>query len=216
MADPKKNDAKDDPIAKFKKWYDKANKIAETTKLAHSEAYIKAAELLKDEDGNVDLEKLEKEDMQKNFTDAMYGHLYSKAQKHFKSKLAMDDPLTADRLMQAYTNTTYKEIHDLVRTHKKDYNIDKHENTRDGLIRKLRQELTVSAGGHLGESDKEGLVKSMKNVDFIDHNRATIDELLGAYNIYKQSGNNLTRESLIQAYKASDRPAPLYLKKPKA
>jgi hypothetical protein len=204
---------KDDSIANFKKWYDKANKIAETTKLAHSEAYIKAAnKLLLDGEGNVDLEKLKDEDMQKQFTDEMYGHLFGKAQKHFKSGIAKSDPLTADRLMQAYTNTTYKQLHDLVKTHNKKYDINLHERVRDNLVNKLRDELTTSAAGHLGEKHKEGLVKAMEGSNVIDYSKAKIDDLVDLYGLYKERGN-LTRESVLE-YGRSKNEVPAYLKSP--
>lgn len=202
-------------VDKFKMWYDRANKIAETTKLAHSEAYVKAANThLLDGEGNVDLEKLEKEDVQKDFTDTLYGHLFDKAKKFLKSSVDKGDQLIADRVTNAYSNITYNQLHTLVRQNKKNYSIDTHEQVRDNLIKKVRQELVASAGGHLQEKDKYDLYKAIKGADkLIDIEKVRLDDLVGLYGLYKQSNKNLTRELIIQSARQSGEPEPIYLKK---
>ena len=129
-------------IQKYKSLKKKAKKIADTTELAHSKAFTTAAEaVLKDKEGNIDYELLEKSDVQDKFVQKMVEHYVERANKYFGSKVNPKDRIEVDQLLRTYAGITQTQLEQYLRTHGKGYNLQRHENIRDELMKAVREGL---------------------------------------------------------------------------
>jgi hypothetical protein len=202
--------AKDDPVELFRKRSKRADDIVEATRLAYSDAYIQAAKkhLQGDNDEELDYDKLDDADTQEKFADEVSQHLYSKAKSYFKSDVDGEDALKSDPMMRAYAGTTKAEVLKSVRSHGKSYSLNTHEQSRDETLQRVRQELKAAAGGHLKEEHKKGLIKDM---DFVDPDKMTIDDAIQVAELYRQN-KGLTKDQLKEIYQRQGQQSPIYLK----
>jgi fructose 1,6-bisphosphatase len=81
-------------------------------------------------------------------------------------------------------------------------------------LEKLNEKLKASAGGHLSDPDKKGLLKHMGIDDVVNHELINLDEVKGLYDMHNQLGK-ISKEIIQKQYKQSGRPQPVYFNKPK-
>ena len=106
-----------DPIHDAETTYKSAKRVLDTTQLAHDEAFLYAAKLIRDKKGEVDTSKLEDEGMRDKFVKRMLQFYVRRARKSFSEAGEHEehgahgedeaegediDPVKADRLLQAY------------------------------------------------------------------------------------------------------------------
>jgi hypothetical protein len=205
---------KPDPIGLYKKQYDKAKKLITTTHSAHSEAYTTAQnKVLKDKDGLIDVSLLDKEENQDKFLDTMIDFYLDKAVKSLNIKEKPKDAVDQDRILRAYANVSRTELQRYIKTHGKDYTLDKHEGIRDELMKKIRSDLIASAGGHLRDKHVKALIKEMKLDDIVDASKLQIDDAMDLFNFYDMKNRSpISHEDIRSYHRQLNRQAPTYLK----
>ena len=176
-------------ITKYAQLKKKAKGILEATKITHSEAYIKAAkDLLTDESGGIDYDRLDDEDIQQQVADAMLDHYLGAANKYFGTKLKKDDRIQADMLLNAYTGTTRTQLEYNIRKKGKRYTIDAHEKERDNLLAEIEKQLSATAAGHLKDEHAEDFVKHMGLDDLVDASRMRVQDIATLHGLYEEHG----------------------------
>ncbi len=167
-----------DGISKHKKMNKKVKKILNTASRNHSMAYNKAVgEYLLDDDGNVDLDKLDNSGMQDKFAKHLTDSYVSAAKKAFKSGLSKGDDLENDMLLNAYMGVTKDQINESIKTHGKDYNLGLHTGMMESAIsKKIKPVLHDASSAHLEDSDIEDIIKYTKSKDFIDSKKIRLEE----------------------------------------
>lgn len=207
MADVPKEIKEFDELAK------RAERIANATELAHSEAYnVAAKKLLMNEEGDeLDLDKLEDSKMQEKMADEMSQFYLKKAKKYFKSGTDEGDRLKADGLMREYAGITKAELHKSIRGHGKQYSLSMHERYRSNLMDEIRKKLTSSAAGNLTQDHTGHLIKHLGIEDIVDAKKMKIDEAIQLHHMYQQN-KGLTKEQIKNIYKQQGAGSPIYLK----
>jgi|TARA_B100002003_G_C14059145_1_gene509930 hypothetical protein len=197
-------------IKKFEELKKKYKRLLDTTKLAHTEAYLQAVETIKDKKGNVDYELLEEEGARDKFADAMVGHYVLKAKEYFGSDISGDDVLQVDMLLNAYTGATKTELENLIKKQGKNYTLDKHEQTRNRLVGKIANQIRPTIYSSLKDEHKGDLIQHMGLEGLVDESSISIEDLAQIHDIYEESGV-VTEKSILNQYGHK----PVFLKKAK-
>ena len=202
----------------LKKWKDlrkKAKRIADTAEHEHSKAYLNASEkYLKDNEGNINYEKLEDNNIQKSFTKDMTDHYLSKAKQHFGANINKNDKMKVDMLMDAYAGVTSTELKRMVKETGKKFTLKLHEAQRGNFVNKIRNKLYDTASGHLTDKHVDDIIKYSKAGHVVDSKKMNIDDAINIHDIYKK--DNTISESLIhQGYQDKNTPYRHFLKKDK-
>ena len=186
MADNKKEVPKH-----IKEFYDRTQSIENiinSTSNAHSEAYLAAVSILKDEkDKDPDYSKLEDKAIREQFIEKlMDSYLTFATQQSGGSKPQSD--FEKDVLMQKYIGVTRNQLAEIIHKSKSNYSIKNHESIRDELIKKQTKELTPLASSHLNKEHLESILEHTGTKSYF--NKEALDvahgaNLLGAY---KQNG----------------------------
>lgn len=202
-------------IKKYKSLKKKAKKITDTTEIEHSKAYLAAAEILKNEEGQIDYEKLEEPEVQEKFVSKMTEHYLERANKYFGSKVKPEDELQVNQLLKTYAGITRDQLSRFVKTFGEEYTQKKHEAVRDKFMDEVREELAKTTAAHLKEEHAPDFLKGMKGIDdIVDKEKVTLNDALILYNIYEKYGD-ITPKSIKSTYRAMERPSPVFLKKKK-
>jgi len=211
----KEKDDVPEHIKKYESLKKKAKRIGDTTELAHSKAYTTAAEaLLKDKEGNIDYELLDKSDIQQKFTDKMTEHYITAANKYFGSKLKPEDQFQVDQLMQAYAGVTKTELGKYVKTFGKKYTMGAHNAQMGELLKKVKDQLGKSASSHLKDEHVGDFVKHLGLEDMVDSTKMRIEDIRLLHDEYEVHGT-LSPKLIENAYQKHGEPKPIYLKKKK-
>jgi len=206
-------------IEKLNEQYDTVDEIVDTAEQAHDAAYVKAVDtLIRDKKtGRVKRSLLKDEKVQLEFAKIMGDHILNETNRHFQTKYeGGKNPIESSQLMNAFSKVTYKELNDRVRSYGHKYTSKAHAAEKEESLQKIRQEITPYASAHLGEKDKSGLVKAMNADKFLDPEKATLNQLLGDYNVWRQSGKTMSEESLRDMYRQRGLPVPVYVKSTKS
>ena len=204
----------EDPIERYQQLSKKAKNILATTAIAHSHAYTSSTDVLKDEEGNVDYELLENPEMQKKFVDKMSSYYLDRANAYFGTKLKPEDQFQVDQLMQAYSGITKSALFQTVQRAGKNYTLQTHERQRDSLIKRIGEQLTQSASGHLTREHVPSLVEHMKAKDLVNPEHMELEDALSLYHLYDEN-KALTPEMIENSYRSQGQPTPHFLlKKP--
>ena len=200
-------------VKKFKGLKKKADEIAATAEVSHSEAYTIAVDsLLKDKKGIVHYDLLEKEDMQQKFVDKMVEHYIRRANEYFKTDIDPKDRIQVDQLLKMYSGATKTQLEKNLLTYGKKYTIKKHESERDEFIKEVKGQLHASAGAHLRDEHAIDFVKDMGIEDIVDASKMGIKDIIYVHGAYEAGGGALTRKSLKEFYQLQGMPEPIHLK----
>ncbi len=211
MADKPEDDAPEH-VKKYGGLKKKAKKILDTTKLAHSEAYVISADsLLRDKEGNIDYGLLEKAKIQQQFVDQMVGHYIQRANEYFGTNINSEDRMQVDQLLRAYAGITKTELEKNVRTYGKKYTVETHEKVRDELIKKVAEQLSESAGAHLREEHIGDFVKHMGIEDIVDSTKMRVEDIKLLHGAYDAHGA-LSPKLIESTYLELGAPKPAYLR----
>lgn len=187
----------------IKEYYDRGKKIErllENTKAVHSQAYLTAAEALKEEgETEFDLERLEDVKYQDKFLDKMVDHYLSSAVKKLGLKAKPKDEWEQDVLLQQYMGVTRAELRRELRVMKGKYNLEHHEDKRDKLIKKQGEELVPLRYGHLEKKHIGDILDYVGVKRHLRHeNIENPEQVAGLLDIYKSRGEQLTLADLAQ------------------
>ena len=205
-------------IEKFHKNRKIAKKIVDTLSIHHSDAYITAAKkILMGPEGkhDIDLELLEDDKIRVDFTDKMGDYYVEKATEYFKADTKDFDDMKKSQLMNAYAGITKGELLNYVREHGKDYNISKHEEIRDNLVKHVGSKLEQNVSAHLTDEHIDDLLVGIKNLDdIVDKSKLKIKDALNIYNANEIYGT-ISPEIMENFHDTTKQDKPLYLKKKK-
>lgn len=154
-------------IDKWEKLRSHAQRILDTTELHHREAYGHAAkEHLTDEEGQLDFERLEDEDLQKKFSESMADFYSEKAKKYFKVQGDLSK-LEKDTLLSAYSGFTRETLRDFVGRYGKDFNYTLFSQQTGQIMRGLRQRLLAAAASDIEDKHIEDIVQHVGAEDVV-------------------------------------------------
>lgn len=215
MADKPKDDTPKS-VDKYESLKKKAKRILDTTKLAHSEAYVISADsLLRDKEGNIDYGLLKEDNMQKKFVDSMVSHYIQRANEYFGMNINSEDRMQVDQLLKAYAGVTKTQLERNLKTHGEKYNIELHEKNRDKFVEEVGNQLYSSAGAHLKDEHAADFVKHMGIEDIVDATKMKVEDITLLHSAY-ESGKVLTPKIIKNFYQMQGLPEPLHLKKKEA
>ncbi len=175
----------------IKKFYDKDDKIRlliDTTEAVHSEAYSKGLDTIKNEKGQIDYDKLKDIKNQDSMLDKMIDHYINNATKALNLKEKPKDDFEADLLLKKYIGITKDEVRKQMREAKQHYTLKQHENIRDSLIKRQRNELLPLRHSHFEESHYEDILKHVGVKDYVAKDRITQGHAANLLDMYKQKG----------------------------
>jgi len=167
---------------------DKVRKLLDTTHAVHSEAYQKGLDVLRDEQGRIDYQKLEEVKVQDQFLDKLMDHYLTAAVRDLGLKEKPIDTFEQDVILQKYIGVTRGELQRIIRKNKGDYTLEAHEGLRDKLIKKQTQELMPLRHGHLEEGHIEDILKHTGVDKYIAKDRIQTGHAATILDIYKQKG----------------------------
>tara|TARA_Y100000310_G_C20665163_1_gene807069 strand:+ start:1709 stop:2359 length:651 start_codon:yes stop_codon:yes gene_type:complete len=166
-------------IKEFHRKSDKVKKMLDTTGVEHTEAYLKGAEVLKGEDGQIDYELLEDVVNQDKMLDKMMDHYLAGVVKELGLSGKPKDTLDQDILLKKYRGITRESLKSDLRSTKSGYTLKAHEGQRDKLIENQQKELIPLTFDHFdrGKGHLDDIVKAIGhsgsiNVDSIEEGNA--------------------------------------------
>ena len=204
-------------IKNFEDLKKKAKKILDTTRLHHTDAYVRAADsVLKDEKtGQIDYDLLDKTETQDRFVGKMTDYYVERANEYFGSKISVDDRYKVDQLLNAYAGVTRTELLEAVRTHGKKYTIESHEKNREELLKKVGKQLNQAAAADLTDKHVKDFIEHMGLEDIIDASKVRITDMALLHDLWQTYGT-LSHKIIKNFYQEQlGVPSPVYLKKEK-
>src|SRR3989338_9508797 len=93
---------------------DKVRKLLDTTHAVHSEAYQKGLDVLRDEQGRIDYQKLEEVKVQDQFLDKLMDHYLTAAVRDLGLKEKPIDTFEQDVILQKYIGVTRGELQRII------------------------------------------------------------------------------------------------------
>lgn len=187
-------------IAKHKKLYHHATKLADTAAHTHSEAYTSAVNKHLMEDGEVNFEKLDNDKVQEQFVKTMSDLYTSRAKQHFKVAKDLDD-VEKDILMQAYAGVTSHQLKGLLNQYGKRFTHREFENIKGQLQQQIQKRLYASAAGHLEEGHVPDIIKHVGLEGKVNTAQITVDEareLLEAFQNEGAIADSVLRQHVAQ------------------
>lgn len=176
----------------IKEFYDrdkKIKKLLDTTEVVHSEAYHKGLEMIRDEKGKIDYDKLEEVKHQDAMLDKMIDHYLTKAVKALKLKEKPKDAVEQDIILQKYIGTTRGQLKRILREAKSGYTLKQHEQIRGSLIENQRRELMPIRHGHLEDEHLEDILKHTGTQDYVAGDRIRMEHAVSLLDLYKEKGS---------------------------
>ncbi len=174
-------------ISKHKKLYHHATRLADTAAHTHSEAYTSAVNKHLMEDGEVNFEKLDNAEVQKQFVKTMSDLYTSRAKQHFKVAKDLDD-VEKDILMQAYVGTTSHQLKGLVNRYGKRFTHREFENLKGQLQQQIQERLYASAAGHLEEGHVPDIIKHVGLESKVNTAQITVEEARELLESFQREG----------------------------
>jgi len=176
-------------IKKFNKMHRKATAFANAIERHGRQAYDYAmGKHLRTEEGGIDLEKLEDEEVRNKVAKSMADFYVKKAKQQFKSEIPDDDEFKKSLLIKAYGQLTEDELKYHLGEHKSKFKFDKYQGAIGKMQEKIRGELGLIASRHINEDHIEDILKYTKTVDFLDKDKMTLEEAKGLLYQHKEGG----------------------------
>jgi len=151
-----KKDSPPDHIEKFYKLDRKIDILRDTTELEHINAYHKAADKhLKDDKGNLIMERLRDKDTRKKFTDTMVKHYLTKAKEvlgvkgDHKFGSEEEEHFYNEMLFNQYVGTSSDQFRRIIDAHKDNYKITEHTQNARHLSQRVTEQLRPLATEHI-------------------------------------------------------------------
>lgn len=192
------HEEKKDIIKTWKKLKKKAQRLLDTTEHHHRKAYLSAEEKVLTEDGEIDYDKLEKEEHQLKFAEAMTDHYVSQAQKYLKADKDLD-VFQKNTLMLAYSGTTQETLLSLLAQHGKDFK-EKFPGIKNQLTDALRKRLNEVSTAHIrGKKHIEDVLKYTGTHEFVDPKYMPREKALELLDTYEAAGA-LSKERVAEQY----------------
>ena len=188
-------------VKKYSKLKKKAGQIIETTAHEHRKAYLTAQDKhLRDEEGLVDYELLEKPEIQEAFVKTMAEHYISKAKQALSVGKEKLDELEEDLLMNAYAGITKQELKHYVGQHGKDFTFEVFDKRHPEYMERITKVLHGAAGQHLKEGHIDDLLKDAKASDLVESKYITLDQAKVIHGLYEEQGTVSRKmlESLVR------------------
>lgn len=161
-------------------------RLTDTLYLHHDEAYTTAAkEHLMTKEGAVDYTRLEDAATQEKFAQRMTDFYVTKAREYLG--IGKDVKLDANQinmLLMTYAGITKEELQQLVRESGEDFTLEHFKSVADRLKQQVHQRLDATAGSHVKDEHKAGVIKEMGLEDIVDTSRMTTQQLTGLMSIY--------------------------------
>lgn len=184
----------EEAIEKFYRLDAKLKSLLETIRHVHSKAYTSAAdEVLKDEGGRIDHEKLKDAGIRQQFIDKLIGSYHQAATQALKSDVKREDELETDMLLQAYIGTTSGQLREIVEANRHHYTLGAHEDVRDKLVKRVSETLEPTVTGIIKEEHIPHVVKYMQAEEIVHADRLRPGEAANLLRTYKGQGA-ITRE----------------------
>lgn len=182
-----KKEEKPEHIAKYERLRKKFHKLLHTHSHHHTKAYLDAAEaLLKDEEGNIDYEKLEDKNTQEKFVDKMMDFYLSKAKGVFKGK--PKDEFEESLMMRYFDTFTREELARLIKQHGKNYTAELHEQQKEKLQEGLIGKIGHLPHAHFREEHLPDIIKYVNAQDLVDPSKMRLEDALSLLGIYHKTG----------------------------
>ncbi len=183
----------------------KVKKVIDTANVNHSSNYTDVVnQLLRNEEGEVDLELLDNEDMQQQFAD-MLADVYIgqiKQELNIAPKEFADSASEAvynDRLLMIAGNTTKKHLTDRIKNHGKDYTAQLHQEYSKNHIKALNENLSPTVAEHLKKEHIEPIAAGhikYGEADLVDHKKMRLEDAIELLDKYDNGNNVITREQV--------------------
>ncbi|HLC99292.1 MAG TPA: hypothetical protein VJC00_04770 [Candidatus Nanoarchaeia archaeon] len=182
-------------IEQFYKKRNQVNMLLNTTEIEHSKAYIKAVDkALRNQEGNVDYELLEDDDIRQKFIDTLIGHYVSAAKSALKSDLKGETDLEKHILMKAYTGATKGALEGMIHETKSGYTKQQHDKEVGGLIKQQSKELSTLVGSHLKKEHIPHIIKYTGAGDLVDEEKMKVEHAAGLLGIYNEGKGAVTSD----------------------
>ena len=203
----KEEDKTPEYISKHKKLHDAADQFVDVTGLLHNEAYLAGIKKHAYKDGKLDYKLLDDSNVQQAMTKTIKDFYVAAAQKDWKVRKDLDD-LEKELLMQAYVGITGEVISRQIQTYGKNLKPEVWAGFQQQIKRSVRDRLYGTAGQHLKDEDKAGIVKHVGLEAKVDAALITVEEARKLLEAFHEDGS-ITETALREAI-------PNYLsKKPK-
>ncbi|GEM_PF-4099975 len=182
----------DDYISLHKKKHEYAKRAVETHKHHSSAAYLKAVEEhLLDDNEQVDIDRLQEEDVQEKFAKTITDYHLDKAKKAFGIKELKTDHHAA-QILQAYMGSTPQLIQETVKTYGSQLNHDfYHQRIIPQLTQQVQRLLYQTSTSHIKQEHVAGITKKLG----IEEKLAAplnVDEAKEVLNAWQENGEELT------------------------
>ncbi|MBW2977012.1 hypothetical protein KY347_06210 [Candidatus Woesearchaeota archaeon] len=178
---------KEEEFEAMKVLLNKKRKLLDTTELVHSETYDKVVrELLSDEGGNIDYEKLKDTQVQQKFADKLKDH-YLKAAREALGVKEEKGEFEDELLLEAYHGVTSQFFRDQISAKKHKYTKQEHSGIVEELKKEQDKKLTPLVYSKFKEEDIKDAIKYMK-VDYINPKKLTRAEAIGLLGQYHETG----------------------------
>jgi len=191
-------------LDKYKRLHSHAKLLVDTANVTHTEAYLKAVNThLRNEKGEVEFEKLDKETIQKEFKKTMSDFYLQKAKDYFKSAKDLNE-FEKDMLMQAYIGVTDSALEDMVYNNGKKLTPTAFEELKQRTLqRQFEQRMYGVAGGHLSNEHIEDIVAHIGIKDKVKDKMLSLQEALQLLQVHTQEGEvtDSNLRQIVGAYK---------------
>lgn len=162
-----------DPIHDAEVTYNSAKRVLDTTQLAHDEAFLYAAKLIRDKKGEVDTSRLEDEGMRDKFVKRMLQFYVRRARKSFAADEQEDhgehaedeaegediDPIKADRMLQAYMGMTGTILKKQISQYGAKYSKEVHDGLMNRVHQQMQQQFDESITSNIKHENIEDVIQ---------------------------------------------------------
>ncbi len=162
-----------------------AKRLADTIELHHADAYNSAAlEFLKNDEGEIDYDKLKDEGLGEKMADKMADFYLAKGKEY----LGVGDIKLSDTkknmIMRAYAGVTRDELRSTAADLGEDFTLERYKNLAKGIRDNVEKELTKSAAAGLKRHDLEAIVDEMGLKGKLDHSKMDVPEATALLDLY--------------------------------
>lgn len=202
----KEEEEESNPAKKYDKLDKHKDAILKTTQRHHIEAFYHAEdEVLRggDKKAPPDYEKLREDKHQLAFVDKMTDYYVERAQDYFSTKKDLGD-LEKEMLMNAYSGVTKTALRAVVSKEKDKYEINKHKQIADNLLREIDKTLTGATRSHLSQENVGNLLKGTGAETYLAPGAVIeLDEAVAIHDTFKENGaiSRKMLEDILPKYK---------------
>lgn len=198
----KKHEEKEAPeaVKKWKKLQKHAKRILDTTEHHHRVAYDKALKEHLMEGDLIVYDKLDEDEVQREFAETMSEHYIEQAKKYFKVHKDLNE-LEKELLMNAYAGTTKAQLRQLISEHGKSLSFDKFLEEKKKWLQQLGKALVGATTYHITDEHVEDIIKYVGLEDVIDPENMPREKAIELLRIYEEKGA-LSPEDAAKSYKA--------------